>query len=186
MGYCICRELLAGKMSSCTKLGNFSSPKRESSPWNKRSLSLGIFLFSAYQQQSLEMMVSHMTIICSRMNLAHLLHEDLPNQAHWGWPDGNLYIFFIAYLKSCCPCNCGLCFLSPNTPVENILLILCSNLSIFLLCGLVWKVGIQMELTKYANLFSGCLFYGATLIGQWQLLLQQLKKYRTSLCITTP
>lgn len=75
------------------------------------------------------------------------------------------YIFFIVSVKRCCPSNCCLCFLSSGIPVENILLIMCSNIFIFL-SGLVRKVGMQMEFKKREDLFSGYLFYGATHVGQ--------------------
>lgn len=100
----------------------------------KRYRSLGIFLFSVCQQQTLKMIVSDMTIIRSGMNLAHFPHEDLPNHAEKGLME--IYIFFIVALKSCCPSDCCLCSLSPDSLVENILLILCSN-SPFLFC-LAW------------------------------------------------
>lgn len=47
---------------------------------DKRCVSPDIFLFSAYQEQALEMVVSNMIIITSRMTSANFHHEDLPNQ----------------------------------------------------------------------------------------------------------
>lgn len=91
----------------------------------RRCQSLGIFLFSVCQQQTLEMIVSDTTVICSGMDLAHFPGEDLPNHAKKDLVE--IYIFFIAVLNSWCPSDCCLCSMSPDSLVENILLILCSN-----------------------------------------------------------
>lgn len=74
-----------------------------------------------------------------------------------------IYIFLIASWKTCCPSNC-LYFLTSNIWIENILLILHSDLSIILFYGFSWKVRLQREIK---NFFSEYLFYQATPIGQW-------------------
>lgn len=77
-----------------------------------------------------------------------------------------IYIFLIASWKTCCYSN-GLCFLTSNVWIENILLILHSNFSIILLYGFVWQVRLQREIKNSANFFSEYLFYQTTPIGQW-------------------
>lgn len=184
MGYCICAELLAGKMSSCAKLGEFFLLQK--SPAHKTK-DMWVWVFSSSQLINnklwkwwFHLWQSYVQEWTSLIFLMRILQT-----RHFENGLMEIRIFFIASLETCCPFNCCLCFLSPNFPVENILLILCSNLTIFLLSGLVRKVGVQMEIKKSCKFVCRESFYGATLVGQWQLLLQQLKKYRTSLCIMT-
>lgn len=154
-----------------TNFGNFFI-QRESRPWNKRYLSLGI-LFLAYQQQTLKIIGAYMTLNATEWtDLIFLLRifqtrtfDDSPIE---------IYIFFTGSLISCCPSNCCLCLFSSNIPFENIGLILCWNISIFFLSGLVRKVGIEMEIKNPASLLLGYLSFGAELGESW-LLLQQLK-----------